>query len=164
MSPCLLRYGIIWYQTTRGRHENKPVSVVVATDLCRMLGRVCDSVRILYKGDGPMTDDDKQIRRAIIESASDITDAMKSRPKAVNVPNSALGLCARCGRRSSFETRYGSTYAKCTEFGKTLNHADPVEKCTEFWDLSYKPVRDLIGFATLIDLKRKIGFSPYDED
>ena len=74
-----------------------------------------------------------------------------------------LGICSNCNSLLGVVTKFGNKFAKCQEFGIKLKENDPINVCTAFWNKGHSEIKDLIGMATLIDVKRKIGFGDEDD-
>jgi len=114
-------------------------------------------------------EDDKKIRVAVIRQGEVITEKEQAPYKGVAATFSELGICAHCNNLEAFETQYGHKFAQCSALqqGKNcmvLKSNDPVVTCTCFWNRSFVRIRDMIGMATMIDTKRKIGFGDDDDD
>jgi hypothetical protein len=103
-----------------------------------------------------MEENDKNIRAGIVVQAR----LIENKEKRFGQPFKDLGICSKCQSLQAFETKFGSKFAKCETFGKTLKSSDPVVKCTVYWEKSFLTLRDFMNMAILIDLKRKMGFKP----
>lgn len=103
-----------------------------------------------------MNDPDKSIKDEIKAGARAVTERT-AKPKF-----NGLGLCGDCTNRQVFKTEFGSIFAKCSEFGRRLNSNDPVSECSLYWRETFYSLDDFMRMATLIDLHRKIGFTPHD--
>jgi hypothetical protein len=107
-----------------------------------------------------MNDEEKvnfQVRRDVITKAQQLEEKYSGTNEIANA-FAPLGLCSNCNNLSAFVTKYGTKIAKCAEFGIKLTENNAVSICTAFWDRSHTNIKDLVGMATLLDIKRKVGF------
>jgi hypothetical protein len=103
-----------------------------------------------------------EIRRDIIKRAQQLEDKHPNKTGA-SAAFEGLGICCKCNSLLGVVTKFGSRIARCQEFGIRLKENDPIDICTAFWNKGHSEIKDLIGMATLIDIKRKIGFGDEDD-
>ena len=70
----------------------------------------------------------------------------------------AFGLYSNCKYLMAAKTRYARIKAKCYEFDVNLHGIDPVIECTYYTRRGEMTLTQMQEIATLIDLKRPIGF------
>jgi hypothetical protein len=114
-------------------------------------------------------EEDREIKTAVVRQGEIITAKEQAPYKGVSSTFSELGICAQCNNLEAFETQYGQKYAQCSGFNRMggpmiLRSNDPIITCTCYWNRSFVRIRDMIGMATMIDSKRKIGFFDEDDD
>lgn len=73
-------------------------------------------------------------------------------------PEETFGLCSTCHTLKAARTQYGRTRAKCYEFDVNLYGIDPVIECTAYIRRGEMTLNHMKEIATLIDLKRPMGF------
>ena len=69
-----------------------------------------------------------------------------------------FGLCSNCKNLAAAKTRYGRTRARCYELEVNLRGIDPVAECTAYAKRGQLSLEHMQSIATLIDLKRTVGF------
>lgn len=73
-----------------------------------------------------------------------------------------FGLCNKCSKFFFVEYEgYGNFKAYCQMNYDNLmkrNISERVTSCNNFWDISYKSVREMIEIATWVTPKKKVGF------
>jgi hypothetical protein len=106
--------------------------------------------------------EDGEIRRDIVTRARLIEDKHSDTTGATEAFE-RLGICCRCENLSGFVTKFGTKVARCREFGVRLTENNTIDICTAFWNRGHSDIKNLVGMATLIDVKRKIGFGDDDD-
>ena len=106
--------------------------------------------------------EDIEIRRDIVTKAKLLEDRHPNRTGAT-AAFEGLGICCRCNNLLGFVTKFGTKIARCQELDIRLTQNNAIDICTAFWNKGHSDIKDLVGMATLIDVKRKIGFGSDDE-
>lgn len=106
-------------------------------------------------------DDEKDLKREVNPGIAKLTGSVweDELPDFIlDCPK--LGLCETCDSLIGFVRKYGSVFARCDRFDRTLNPEDPITKCTEYKKRGAMSLEAMLRMATLIDVdnKQKVGF------
>lgn len=85
----------------------------------------------------------------------------EGRNKSASVQNSfpELGLCNKCRNLNGIITEFGLKTAKCSHNMVKLTGGRKIHQCSEFWDIHYVPLENLLSMALFVDPnKNTLGF------
>jgi hypothetical protein len=106
--------------------------------------------------------ENRQIRKDVETRAYQLEDRFPGSSSS-NRAFASLGICGECSNLLGFVTKYGNRLAKCQEFNMRLTETNCIESCTGFWKKGHQDIKSLVGMATLIDVRRKVGFGNNDD-
>lgn len=77
-----------------------------------------------------------------------------------NVPR-GHGICTDCTHFAWETPQYGEPMTTCTRYEpeRPLNKVNPIVECSRFYPRGQLSMLDMVQMATIIDVKRKIGFA-----
>jgi hypothetical protein len=103
-----------------------------------------------------------EIRKDIITRAK-LLDNKHPNTSGAELAFASLGLCCNCNSLLGFVTKFGTKFARCQEFGMRLTENNSIDICTAFWNRGHSDIKELVGMATIIDVRRKVGFGNDDD-
>ncbi len=104
--------------------------------------------------------DDTDIEKQVLKQTKSFRVRVQARIDEEYNPTtfSKFGLCKTCYNFSAAATQYEIIGARCSELEIKLNASNPITECTAYNRKNELSIKDMISMATMIDVKRSVGF------